>query len=63
MAASEGLLPSVLPRCVVSFDTADGEVGLRSFAVSFLLLKEPMGVTTISMCGASGCVVRSLQMG
>jgi len=47
-------MPSVLPRCVVSFDIAGGEVGLRSFAASFLLLKEPMGVTTISMCGAYG---------
>jgi hypothetical protein len=61
MAASDGLLPSVLPRFVVSFDMADGDVGLRSFAASFLLFRDAMGVT-ISMCGSSDCVVRSHQM-
>jgi hypothetical protein len=50
MAASEGLLPSVLRRLWVSFDNADGDVGLRSFATSFLLLNGPIGFV-ISMCG------------
>jgi hypothetical protein len=43
MTASDGRLPSALPRFVVSFDSADGDVGLRSFAASFLLLSGPIG--------------------
>jgi hypothetical protein len=58
MAASDGLLPSVLPRLVVPFDSAEGDVGLRSFAASLLVLRGPVGVT-ISMCGSSDCVVGS----
>jgi hypothetical protein len=50
MAASDGCLPSALLRFVVSFDRA-GEVGLRSFAASFLLLSGPMGGSVrVSMC-------------
>lgn len=41
IAASEGLLPSVLLRLWVSFDCAEGEAGLRSFAPSFLLVNGP----------------------
>lgn len=58
MAASEGLLPSALPRIVASLDTADGEVGLRSFAASFLLLNGPVGVK-MSICASSDCIVDS----
>jgi hypothetical protein len=50
MAASDGCLPSALLRFVVSFDRA-GDVGLRSFAASFLLLSGPMGGRVrVSMC-------------
>jgi hypothetical protein len=58
MAASDGRLPSVLPRFVVPFDSAEGDVGLRSFAASLMGLRDPVGVT-ISMCGSSDCVVGS----
>jgi hypothetical protein len=58
MAASDGLLPSPLPRVVVSLDTADGDVGLRSFAASFLLLNGPVDVK-MSICASSDCVVDS----
>lgn len=61
MAASDGLLPSVLPRFVVPFDSADGDVGLRSFAASLLVFSGPMGIT-ISMCGSSDCIVESHEM-
>lgn len=56
MAASDGLRPSVLARFVVSFDMADGDVGLRSFAASFLLLSGPM-VVVISICGDPDCIL------
>jgi hypothetical protein len=57
MAASDCLLPSILPRFCVSVDSADGDVGLRSFAASFLLVNGPIDFA-ISMCGSSDCVVR-----
>jgi hypothetical protein len=43
MAASDGLLPSVLLRIWVSFDGEEGDVGLRSFGVSLLFASGPMG--------------------
>jgi hypothetical protein len=44
MAASDGLVPSPsLLRCE-SLSCAEGEVGLRSFAVSFLLVGVPTGL-------------------
>lgn len=55
MTASDGLRPSVLARFVVSFDITDGDVGLRSFAASFLLLSGPM-VVIISICGDPDCI-------
>jgi hypothetical protein len=55
MAASEGLLPSVLRRIKVSLDSADGDVGLRSFAASFFVLNGPVGFD-ISMRGSFGGV-------
>lgn len=57
MAASDGLRPSVLARFAVSFDIADGDVGLRSFAASFLLLSGPIVVVIISICGGPDCTV------
>jgi hypothetical protein len=44
MAASDDLLSSTLLRLYVSFDGADGDVGLRSFAASFLLVNGAMPV-------------------
>ena len=61
MAASDGLLPSALPRIVASLDTADGDVGLRSFAASFLLINGPVG-DKMSICASSDRVVDSPGM-
>jgi hypothetical protein len=56
MAASGVPLPSMLMRFVVSFDNAEGDVGLRSFALSFLLADGPMSIL-ISTCSLSDCIV------
>jgi hypothetical protein len=63
MAASDDLLPSTLLRLYVSFDGAEGDVGLRSFAASFLLVNGAMPIDQhfFFFCLCSGA--QGVQMG